>query len=130
MFAVVSVRHFLFLYFERDGVIRTLSPNNYGDLPLHLTYVAHFVKGGRFWPENPIFTGEALHYPFGIDLFTALLVKLGVPISVVLPAMGLAGAAASRWRRSSSREAWPGSRSCGPAPGRTTRPAWPGRTSS
>jgi hypothetical protein len=93
-FAVVSLRHFLWLYFERDGVIRTLNPNNYGDLPLHLTYVAHFVKGGRFWPDNPIFTGETLHYPFGIDLFTAMLVKLGVPIGVVLPAMGLAGAAA------------------------------------
>jgi hypothetical protein len=93
-FAVVSLRHFLWLYFERDGVIRTLNPNNYGDLPLHLTYVAHFVKGGRFWPDNPIFTGETLHYPFGIDLFTAMLVKLGVPIGVVLPVMGLAGAAA------------------------------------
>ena len=93
-FAVVSLRHFLWLYFERDGVIRTLNPNNYGDLPLHLTYVAHLVKGGRFWPDNPIFTGETLHYPFGIDLFTAMLVKLGVPIGVVLPAMGLAGAAA------------------------------------
>jgi hypothetical protein len=93
-FAVASLRHFLWLYFERDGVVRTLSPNNYGDLPLHLTYIAHFVKGGRFWPDNPIFTGEALHYPFGIDLYTAMLAKLGVPIGVVLPAMGIAGAAA------------------------------------
>lgn len=93
-FAVVCLRHFLWLYFERDGVIRTLDPHNYGDLPLHITYVAHFVKGGRFWPENPIFTGEMLHYPFGIDLFTAMLVKLGLPIGVALPAMGLAGAAA------------------------------------
>jgi hypothetical protein len=93
-FSVVSVRHFLFLYFERDGLVRTLSPNNYGDLPLHLTYVAHFVKGGRFWPDNPIFTGEALHYPFGIDLFTAMLVKLGLPMGLVLPAMGIGGAMA------------------------------------
>jgi hypothetical protein len=93
-FAVVSLRHFLWLYFERDGVVRTLNANNYGDLPLHLTYIAHFVKGGRFWPENPIFTGESLHYPFAIDLFTAMLVKLGLPVRIVLPAMGIAGAAA------------------------------------
>jgi hypothetical protein len=93
-FAVVAFRHFLWLYFERDGVLLTLNPNNYGDLPLHLTYIAHFVKGGRFWPENPIFTGETLHYPFGIDLFTAMLVKLGLPMGVVLPAMGVVGAAA------------------------------------
>jgi hypothetical protein len=91
---VVSLRHFLFLYSERDGVIRTLSPNNYGDLPLHLTYVAYFVKGARFWPANPIFTGESLHYPFGVDLFTAVLVKLGAPIGTVLPLLGLSGAAA------------------------------------
>ena len=93
-FTVASLRHFLFLYFERDGVIRTLSPNNYGDLPLHLTYIANFVKGARFWPANPIFTGESLHYPFGVDLFTAVLVKLGAPIGIVLPVLGLAGAAA------------------------------------
>jgi hypothetical protein len=93
-FAIVSLRHFLWLYFERDGVVLTWNPNNYGDLPLHLTYVAHFVKGGRFWPDNPIFTGETLHYPFGVDLFTAMLVKLGLPLGIVLPALGLAGAAA------------------------------------
>jgi hypothetical protein len=93
-FALVSLRHFVWLYFERDGLIRTLNPNNYGDLPLHVTYIAHFVKGGRFWPENPVFTGEALRYPFGLDLFTAMLVKAGLPLGVVLPALGLAGAAA------------------------------------
>lgn len=93
-FAVVALRHFLFLFFEHDGVIRTLSANNYGDLPLHLTYIAHFVKGARFWPANPIFTGESLHYPFGVDLFTAVLVKLGAPVEIVLPIVGLAGAAA------------------------------------
>jgi len=94
-FAVASVRHFGFLYVERDGIIRTLSPNNYGDLPLHLTYIAYFVKGARFWPANPIFAGESLHYPFGVDLFTAVLVKLGAPIGIVLPVLGLAGAAAA-----------------------------------
>jgi hypothetical protein len=93
-FGVVSLRHFGSLYAERDGVIRTLSPNNYGDLPLHLTYIAYFVKGARFWPGNPIFTGESLHYPFGVDLFTAVLVKLGAPVEIVLPVIGLAGAAA------------------------------------
>jgi len=93
-FSVVSLRHFLWLYFERAGAVLTLNPNNYGDLPLHLTYIAHFVKGGRFWPDNPIFTDEALHYPFGVDLFTAMLLKIGLPLRLVLPALGLAGAAA------------------------------------
>jgi hypothetical protein len=52
------------------------------------------VKGARFWPANPIFTGESLHYPFGLDLFTAVWVKLGAPVGIVLPVLGLAGAAA------------------------------------
>jgi hypothetical protein len=92
--ALSSLRHFLWLYFEKDGTLRTLNPNNYGDLPLHLTYIAYFVRGAGFWPQNPIFTGEALHYPFGVDLFTAMLAKLGLPLGLLMPAMGIAGAAA------------------------------------
>ena len=103
-FGVVSLRHFLWLYLEREGVIRTLNPNNYGDLPLHLTYIGYLVKGARFWPANPIFAGETLHYPFGIDLFTAMLVKLGLPIGPALAGMGVLGSAALvfalyRWGR-------------------------------
>jgi len=94
-FAVVSLRQFGWLLFERGGTLETLLPYNYGDLPLHWTYVQYLARGAPFWPENPIVVGERLRYPFGVDLFTALFVVLGVGMRILLPALGLAGAALS-----------------------------------
>lgn len=76
--AFVAFRHFSHLFFyARDGW-RTLNPNNYGDLPLHLTYIRYFSAGNPFWPDNPIFPAEGLRYPLGIDLYSALWESLGV----------------------------------------------------
>jgi len=94
-FAAVSVRQFGWLVFERGGALLTLIPYNYGDLPLHWTYVTHLAGGAAFWPENPILTGERLRYPFGVDLLTAVFVQLGASLPTLLPALGLAGAALS-----------------------------------
>jgi hypothetical protein len=92
-FAAVSLRQFGWIAFERGGALLTLLPYNYGDLPLHWTYVSHLAGGASFWPENPILTGERLRYPFGVDLLTAVLVQLGASLPVLLPLMGLVGAA-------------------------------------
>jgi len=92
-FAAVSIRQFGWLVFERGGALLTLVPYNYGDLPLHWTYVQHLAGGASFWPENPILAGERLRYPFGVDLLTAIFVQLGASLPVVLVAMGLCGAA-------------------------------------
>ncbi len=92
-FAVVSVRQFGWLAYERGGMLFTLLPNNYGDLPLHWTYVQHLAGGAAFWPENPILTHDRLRYPLGVDLLTAVFVQLGVSLRVLLPVMGVAGAA-------------------------------------
>ena len=92
-FALVSVRQFGWLVFERQGALLTLLPNNYGDLPLHWTYVQHLASGASFWPENPILTHERLRYPLGVDLLTAVFVQLGLSLERALPALGLAGAA-------------------------------------
>ena len=92
-FAAVSIRQFGWLVFERGGALLTLVPYNYGDLPLHWTYVQHLAGGASFWPENPILAGERLRYPFGVDLLTAIFVQLGASLPVLLVAMGLLGAA-------------------------------------
>ncbi len=92
-FALVSVRQFGWLVFERDGALLTLLPYNYGDLPLHWTYIQHLASGAPFWPENPILTQDRLRYPLGVDLLSAVFVQLGLSLPVVLPVMGLAGAA-------------------------------------
>ena len=92
-FALVSLRQFGWLVFERDGHLLTLLPHNYGDLPLHWTYVQHLASGASFWPENPILTQDRLRYPLGVDLLTAVFVQLGARLEVVLAAMGFLGAA-------------------------------------
>ncbi len=92
-FAAVCVRQFLGVCFERGGSYETLLPNNYGDLPLHWTYVAYLARGATFWPDNPIAAGERLRYPFGVDLVTALLVQMGGSVPVLLRIMGLVSAA-------------------------------------
>ena len=91
--AAVSIRQFGWIVYEQGGALLTLLPYNYGDLPLHWTYVSHLAAGAPFWPENPILTGERLRYPFGVDLLTAVFVQLGMSLPVLLPLMGLAGAA-------------------------------------
>jgi hypothetical protein len=92
VFVGVAVRHFLGVCFENGPTIETLLPNNYGDLPLHWTYVAFLARGAPFWPDNPIAAGERLHYPFGVDLVSALFVQVGVGVPLVFRVMGLVGA--------------------------------------
>jgi hypothetical protein len=91
-FGAVSIRQFGWIVFERNGSLLTLVPYNYGDLPLHWTYVSLLAGGARFWPENPILAGVRLRYPFGVDLLSAVFVQLGASLPAVLVATGLAGA--------------------------------------
>lgn len=92
-FASVSIRQFGWLVYERDGALLTLLPYNYGDLPLHWTYVQSLARGAAFWPGDPILSGQRLQYPFGVDLLTAVFVQFGASLPVLLRLFGLAGAA-------------------------------------
>ncbi len=101
-FAAVSIRQFGWLAFRRGDALLTLLPSNYGDLPLHWTYVRHMASGARFWPEEPILTGARMRYPLGVDLLTAVVAQLGAALPVLLVVMGLVGAgltafALQRW---------------------------------
>jgi hypothetical protein len=100
-FALVSLRIFLWVVFVEGDEIKVLSPNNLGDLSLHLTYIRYLASGVAFWPENPIFGGGALTYPVGVDLFDSLLTLLGLDTLRGFVWMGLAGSAltgAALWR--------------------------------
>src|ERR1035441_404089 len=68
-FGLFVWRHFLWIFYYKDGALFTSGANNIGDLPLHLTYISRFTHGAPFWPTNPIFAAESLHYPVGMDLF-------------------------------------------------------------
>ncbi len=95
---------FLWVVFFDGDEIKVLSPNNLGDLSLHLTYVRYLASGVSFWPDNPIFTGAPLTYPIGVDFFHSLLTLLGLDVFRGFVWIGLAGsfligAALWRWGR-------------------------------
>ena len=103
-FALVSARMFLWVVFRDADAVKVLSPNNLGDLSLHLTYINYLASGVAFWPDNPIFTGGKLTYPIGADLFNSLLALTGVDVLRGLVWTGLAGSAMTgvalwRWGR-------------------------------
>jgi hypothetical protein len=77
LFSLFALRAFCWLVFLNGDSLCVLSPNNLGDLPLHLTYIRYIARGAPFWPENPIYSGIPLHYPAGIDIFNALLSLAG-----------------------------------------------------
>ena len=93
LFALFALRAFCWLVFTDDDTICVLSPNNLGDLPLHLTYIRFLARGAAFWPQNPIYSGVPLHYPAGIDIFNALLHAVGCDDYRALIWVGLAGSA-------------------------------------
>ena len=92
-FVLVAARIFLWLVFREGDAIKVLSPNNLGDLSLHLTYINSLASGVPFWPDNPIFTGGKLTYPIGMDLLNSLLTLVGVDTLRGLIWTGLAGSA-------------------------------------
>ena len=92
-FALFSLRAFLWLVFIDGDAIKVLSPNNLGDLSLHLTYIRYLANGAPFWPDNPIFASGPLTYPVGIDLFNSLLKLIGVDDLRGLIWVGLVGCA-------------------------------------
>jgi hypothetical protein len=104
LFALFALRAFCWLVFINEDTISVLSPNNLGDLPLHLTYLRYLAKGAKFWPDNPIYSGLPLHYPAGIDVFNALLKLAGCDDFRALIWVALAGSAVTcyallRWGR-------------------------------
>lgn len=76
-FAVFALRSFCWLIYWDGNDVKVQSPNNLGDLSLHLTYINHFASGVPLWPDNPIEPFSKLRYPAGVDLFNAILTCLG-----------------------------------------------------
>jgi len=80
-FALFAVRSFCWLLYIDGEQLKIQSPNNLGDLALHITYIRYFANGVSLWPANPIYVfSEHLRYPAGMDLFNALLSYLHVDL--------------------------------------------------
>ncbi len=100
-FAFFALRSFLWLVFESGDQLSVLSPNNLGDMSLHLCLIRQIANGTPLWPQNPIFTGTQLSYPLGIDLFNSLWVIAGADLIRSLIWTGLLGSlsvAIALWR--------------------------------
>jgi hypothetical protein len=104
VFAIASLRAFLWVIYARQNEWRVLSPHNLGDLALHLNLILRWANGGAFWPDNPFLAGAAFAYHPGMDFWNAVLRTAGVPVYEGLRWTGLLGAAATaaalwRWGR-------------------------------
>lgn len=80
VFAIISLRAFLWLIFKDGDSVKVLSPNNLGDISLHISFVRYLTGGPTFWPDSNIYGGGKIHYPVGIDLFNSLLVLAGMDL--------------------------------------------------
>src|SRR5215472_15009300 len=88
-FAMFAVRSFCWLLYIDGSELKIQSPNNLGDLSLHLTLIKNFANGVALWPDSPIFVFSKLRYPAGIDLFNALLSLVHVDLLIGLVWVGL-----------------------------------------
>jgi hypothetical protein len=94
-FAIFAVRSFCWLIYWDGNEVKVQSPNNLGDLSLHVTYIREFASGVPLWPDNPIHPFSKLRYPAGTDLFNAVLTCLGVDVTRGLVWAGLLASVAT-----------------------------------
>lgn len=94
-FALFALRSFCWLLFRDGEQLKIQSPNNLGDLALHITYIQNFANGVSIWPDNPIYVFSKLRYPAGIDLFNALLSCLNIDLTRGLIWVGLVASLAT-----------------------------------
>ncbi|MGC3991164.1 MAG: hypothetical protein QM796_16090 [Chthoniobacteraceae bacterium] len=104
VFGLFALRAFCWVVFASDNSIKVLSPNNLGDMSLHLTYIHYFANGAPIWPANPIYAQGTLQYPVGVDYLNAMLEVVGVPTLRGIVWVGLIGSAVTgyallRWGR-------------------------------
>ena len=95
VFALFAVRSFCWLLYIDGSELKIQSPNNLGDLSLHIAMIRNFASGVPMWPDSPIYAFSKLRYPAGIDLFNALLCLVHVDLIRGLVWTGLLGSLAT-----------------------------------
>ncbi|OGD85580.1 hypothetical protein A2164_04155 [Candidatus Curtissbacteria bacterium RBG_13_35_7] len=61
---------------EKEGIYAG-SLGFWGDGALHLTLINSFFRDDNFWPQQPLFSGVKLSYPFLPDFTSSIFLKLG-----------------------------------------------------
>ena len=95
IFLMFAVRSFCWLLYVDGNHLKIQSPNNLGDLALHITYIKYFANGVALWPDNPIHVFSSLRYPAGIDFFNSLLLLMHIDLIRGLVWTGLLGSLAT-----------------------------------
>jgi hypothetical protein len=90
-FLVFAVREFGQVIFVVNDQVKVISPNNLGDICLHLTHINYLATSPHFWPENPIFAFDKLRYPIGLNLFNSELKLVGIEPRLGIILVGLLG---------------------------------------
>jgi hypothetical protein len=90
-FLVFAAREFSRVIFVAKDELRVSSPNNLGDICLHLTQINYLASSPNFWPENPIFAFDKLRYPIGLNVFNAELKLVGIEPKMGIILVGLVG---------------------------------------
>lgn len=95
LFALFALRSFCWLLFWASNDWKIQSPNNLGDIALHITHIRYLASGVALWPDSPIYTFSHLRYPIGTDLFNALFSVLHFDLRRSLIWLSLFGALAT-----------------------------------
>ncbi len=95
IFAIFAFRSFGWLLFWAGNDWKIQSPNNLGDIALHITHLRDLANGVTLWPDSPIYTFSHLRYPIGTDLFNALFACLHFDLRRNLIWFSLLGALAT-----------------------------------
>lgn len=75
--------------YERDGAIVAGYPTVWADWSLHSTLASSFAVAHNLPPQDPIFSGTALSYPFLPDFHSAMLQVTGDSIGASLAVPGV-----------------------------------------
>jgi hypothetical protein len=90
-FLVFAAREFTRVIFVTNDEIRVSSPNNLGDICLHLAQINYLASNPHYWPENPIFAFDKLRYPIGVNVFNAEWKLVGIEPNLGIILVALVG---------------------------------------
>ncbi len=84
--AICSTLLFQQIFLPKDGAL-FVGPSTYGDLPVHSAIITTIAEHQTFPPENPVYSGHKLTYPFLADSLcsTFLLFGLNLRWAILVP---------------------------------------------
>ncbi|MBI2327303.1 hypothetical protein HYU92_03185 [Candidatus Curtissbacteria bacterium] len=89
-FSIITI--FLILIFSKSIFVNSsgiIAGNRlvWTDWPVHIAIITSFVKGDNFPPQNPLYAGQLISYPFLSNFLSSVLQILGASLktSLVLP---------------------------------------------